>query len=514
MKLALSDEMNKIDEYIMNDIGIPGAVLMENAGGIVAQQICDDFDNLKNVLIISGVGNNGGDGFVIARRLHEKGVNVKVIVVGQPKEMQSDAQLYFQIIKTLGLPIYNINDAGAVSQLEKIIPVQDVVVDALFGTGLSKPIEGFYAMIVEVVNRLSKYIFAVDVPSGVDSNSGQILGVAIKANKTISFIYPKIGNIMYPAADCCGELLVKSIGVGTDFIPTETMKYNVITDDLARKLIPPRPKDSHKGTYGTACVIAGSSGMTGAAILTCKAALRCGLGLLKLYIPESLRHLITMSIPEAVIVPIEEMRRGVVSLSQIDYIVSNVGESSVVAVGPGCGVSGEMSEMIRRLITELDNPLIIDADGLNALAKNVDWLNEKKSQIILTPHPGEMARLLDTTIEEVMLNPIDTATSFAKKYGVIVVLKSSRTVIANPSGEVYVNVNGNTGMATGGTGDVLTGIITGFIAQGLSLYHAAILGVYIHGSAGDEMSVSKGEFGLVATDLVEGMPYAFRKLGV
>ncbi len=513
MKLALSSEMNKIDEYIVNEIGISASVLMENAGRVVAHHIYNGHDNLKNVLILSGIGNNGGDGFVVARHLCEKGVDVKVVAVGQPKEMNECAKLSFQIIKNLGIPIYHINDGGGVALLEKLIPIQDMVVDAIFGTGLSKPIEGFYEMVVDAVNRLSDYTVAVDVPSGIDSDSGQIFGSAIRADKTISFIFPKVGNIMYPAADCCGELIVETIGISTKFIPTDNMKHNVITENVARDLIPPRPKDSHKGIYGTACVIAGSSGMTGAAILTCKAALRCGLGLLKLYIPESLRHLITTSIPETVIVPIEEMRKGVISLSQIDSIIGSVAESSVVAIGPGCGVSGEMNEMLRRLITELEVPLIIDADGLNALAKNVELLNDKKSQILITPHAGEMARLLSTTIDEVMLNPIDTAISFAKKYGVIVVLKNSRTVIANPSGEVYVNVNGNTGMATGGTGDVLTGIITGFVAQGLSLYHAAILGVYIHGSAGDVMSESKGEFGLVATDLVEGMPSAFRKLG-
>ncbi len=512
MKLALNHEMESIDKYIIEQMGIPSIVLMENAGRIVADEIQSDFCHLKKVLIICGMGNNGGDGFVIARYLYESGINVHVITIGQTKNMRDDAVINFEIIKKMDIPIHHINDISGVSKLEKILPLQDVVVDALFGTGLSRVVEGFFEKVILAVNNLSSFVYSVDIPSGVDSNSGKIMGISIQADKTITYIYPKIGNIMYPAADKCGELVVKNIGLSTEFIPSGDMKHNLITEELACELLPHRPKNSHKGTYGTACVIAGSMGMTGAAILTSKAALRCGIGLLKLYIPESLHHLITTSIPEAVIVPLVEMRRGVIAITQMDVIMQGINGAKVVAIGPGCGVSGEMLELLRRLIKELEKPIVIDADGLNVLAKNVDILLDSNSDIVITPHPGEMARLLDVTIDEVIEKPIEIASEFAKKYGVVVVLKGARTVVADKSGTIYVNVTGNTGMATGGTGDVLTGIITGFIAQGLYVTDAAVLAVYIHGLAGDKIMESKGEYGLLASDVVEGLPYAFRQL--
>lgn len=512
MKLALNNEMREIDRVTIEKFGIPGVVLMENAGNAVVDEIKNLDRKVESVLILCGTGNNGGDGFVIARHLHNADIKIRMFIVGQPKDISGDAELNLQILRKLDIQIDNVNDQGGLMKLEKLIPVHDVVVDAIFGTGLVNEVQGIQAGVIDVVNRLSQFTVSVDIPSGVNGDTGKIMGSAVRAHKTVTFALPKVGNILYPGADYNGELVIRQIGLPNRAISEVAPKHHIVTKERILKLLPERPRNSHKGTYGKANVIAGSSGMTGAAILTCKAALRSGLGLLKLYIPESLNLLITTSVPEVVTIPLNEMRRGVININQITKIIDEASEVDVVAIGPGCGTSSEMSELVRQMIDAVECPLVIDADGLNVLAKNVSWLNNKKSEIILTPHPGEMARLTGLSIDEVTDNPIDVARDFAAEYGVLMVLKGSRTIIATPQGEVFVNITGNSGMATAGSGDVLTGIITGFIAQGMTPREAVILSVYIHGRAGDIMAGRKGEFGLLAGDIVSGLTHTLIEL--
>lgn len=512
MKLALNSEMREIDRVTIEKYGIPGIVLMENAGRAVVDEIKRLDRPVKSVLILCGTGNNGGDGFVIARHLQNNDIKIRLFIVGQPKDISGDAALNLQVLRKLDTQIDNVNDQGGLMKLEKLIPIHDVVVDAMFGTGLSSEVQGIHAGVIDVVNRLSRYTISVDVPSGVSGDTGKVMGSAVKAHKTITFALPKLGNIMYPGAGYNGDLVIRKIGLPNKAINETGLKHNMITKKQIMGLLPERPKNSHKGTYGKANVIAGSSGMTGAAILTCKAALRSGLGLLKLYIPESLNLLITTSVPEVVTIPLNEMRRGVININQITKIIDQTQDVDVVAVGPGCGTASEMSELVRQMIEAVECTMVIDADGLNVLAKNVSWLNTKKSDMILTPHPGEMARLTGLTVEKVTENPIEVARNFATEFGVILVLKGSRTIIATPQGEIYVNQTGNSGMATAGSGDVLTGIITGFVAQGMTPLDAVILSVYIHGRAGDIMAGRKGEFGLLAGDIVSGLTHTLMEL--
>lgn len=512
MKLALNNEMREIDRVTIEKYGIPGIVLMENAGRAVVDEMNNLEKPVNKVLILCGTGNNGGDGFVIARHLHNAGVKIRLFIVGQPKDITGDASLNLQVLRKLDIQIDNVNDQGGLIKLEKLIPVQDVVVDAIFGTGLSKDVQGIHAGVIDVVNRLSACTVSVDVPSGISGDTGRVMGRAVKAHKTVTFALPKLGNIMYPGADYNGELVVRQIGLPQKAMNEVDMKHHIITEERIVKLLPERPQNSHKGTYGKAHVIAGSSGMTGAAILTCKAALRSGLGLLKLYIPESLNLLITTSVPEVVTIPLNEMRRGVININQITKIIKESAEADVVAIGPGCGMSSEMSELVRQMLDEVQCPMVIDADGLNVLAKNVSWLDHKKAEIVLTPHPGEMARLTGLTVEEISDNPIDISREFAQKHGVILILKGSRTIIAMPQGDVFVNLTGNSGMATAGSGDVLTGIITGFIAQGMKPSDAVLLSVHIHGRSGDIMAGRKGEFGLLAGDIVSGLTHTLMEL--
>lgn len=512
MLLANSLQMRTIDEKAMDEIGMPGIVLMENAGKVVFDEIMKMKSEFDRVIILCGPGNNGGDGFVIARHLHNVKIPVRVFIVGKSSHIEGDALSNLNILKKLSIQIDEIFDGGGFIKLEKSIRQGALVVDAIFGTGLTKNVHGIFGEVIDLVNEMADKILSVDIPSGIDADTGKIMGTAVEAHKTVALVIPKIGNIMYPGSDFNGELIVKGIGVPDLVIENTKIKYNIITDEVIERMIPHRKRNTNKGDYGKGNIIAGSTGLTGAAILACKAALKSGMGLLKLYIPESLNVIITTAVPETVTVPLVEVRKGVIGINNFNKVIEESNKSDVLAIGPGCGLNAEVGELLKRIIFEVHKPLVIDADGLNALAKNVQWLENKKSDVIITPHPGEMSRLCGKSVEEVNDHPIETALEFSREWGIITVLKGSRTVIATPTGEVYINVNGNPGMATAGSGDVLTGVITSFIAQGFQALDAAVFGVYIHGMAGDIMAESRGEHGLLAGDIVEGITRALKVL--
>lgn len=512
MLLANSEQMRLIDQKAMEEIGMPGIVLMENAGKVVFDEILKMKERFDRVIILAGPGNNGGDGFVIARHLHNVKIPVRVFIVGKANHVEGDALSNLNILKKLSIPIDEVFDGGGFVKLEKSIRQGALLVDAIFGTGLTKQVHGIFSEVIDLVNEMADYVLSVDIPSGIDADTGKIMGTAIRADKTIALVIPKIGNIMYPGSDYNGELLVKGIGVPDLVIDSTRVQYNIITDEVIERMIPHRKRNTNKGDYGKGNIIAGSTGLTGAAILACRAALKSGMGLLKLYIPESLNVIITTAVPETVTVPLVEVRKGVIGINNFNKVIEESNKSDVLAIGPGCGLNAEVGELLKRIIFEVHKPLVIDADGLNALAKNVHWLENKKQDIIITPHPGEMSRLCGQSVEEVNDHPIQTALQFSRDWGVITVLKGTRTVIATPTGEVFININGNPGMATAGSGDVLTGVITSFIAQGFKPIDAAVFGVYIHGMAGDIMAESRGEHGLLAGDIVEGITRALKVL--
>lgn len=512
MLLANSTQMQLIDKKSMENIGMPSIVLMENAGKVVFDEILKLRDRFDRVIILSGPGNNGGDGFVIARHLHNIKIPVRVFIIGKATHVEGDALANLNILKKLSIQIDEVFDGGGFVKLEKSIRQGALVVDAIFGTGLTKMVHGIFSEVIDLVNEMSDYIISVDIPSGIDSDTGKVMGTAINANKTVSLVIPKIGNVMYPGSDYNGELLIRGIGVPDIVIEDTKIQYNIITDEVVERMIPHRKRNTNKGDYGKGNIIAGSTGLTGAAILACKSALRSGMGLLKLYIPESLNIIITTAVPETVTVPLVEVRKGVIGINNFNKVIDDSNKADVLAIGPGCGLNAEVGELLKRIIFEVHKPLVIDADGLNALAKNVHWLENKKSDIIITPHPGEMSRLCGLSVEEINDHPIEVAVNFSREWGIITVLKGSRTVIATPSGEVFININGNPGMATAGSGDILTGVITSFIAQGFKPIDAAVFGVYIHGMAGDIMAESRGEHGLLAGDIVEGITKALKIL--
>ncbi len=510
MKLVSTQEMRAMYDLSSTKYGVPTIVLMENSGKNVVDEILELDMDFKSATVLCGTGHDGGVGFVIARHLQNFGYKVVVFVVGNPKNLSGDSRINFDIIRNLDIQIENISDQNGVVKLEKMILKTGFVVDSIYGMDESREINSVLESVINVVNENAKYVIASDIPTGIDGDSGWIDNVAIKANRTVALGLPKHGNILFPGATYNGDVIVKGICIPKKAVDDMKIKNSIILNDFAKSLMPNREKDSHKGDYGKANVIAGSSGLTGAAILTCRAALRSGLGLLKLYIPESLNILITTSVPEAVTVPLQEMRKGVIGINHIHRIIEDANQVNVLAIGPGCGNTSELSETIRRVLLEVEKPIVIDADGLNALAKNVMWLSDKKGTVVLTPHPGEMSRLSNYTTEEINLSPVEISREFAMKWNVVLVLKGSRTVVALPSGEVYININGNPGMATAGSGDVLTGIITGLIGQGVEPEDAAILGVYLHGLSGDHMAEIEGEHGLLAGDLVSGLTHALR----
>jgi len=507
MKVVLNEEMRKIDKQTIEKCGIPGIILMENAGLSVIEEILKEFDTDSKFTIICGRGNNGGDGFVIARHLYARGYDINVFVTGDPQNISGDALVNFNIIKKININIQIINCEEDIINLKESLIHNPITVDALFGTGLCSEVTGIGREVINLINQYSQYVISVDIPSGICGDDGRVCGVAVRADKTVTFGLPKCGNIIYPGADYCGKLILKDIGIPNEIIDMMDLKHNIINRKLIESNLPIRKRDGHKGNFGKAHAIAGSLGMTGAAILTCKSALRSGLGLLKLYIAESLNFIIKANIPEAVTVPLQEMRKGVIGINHIDKIIEGSRSADVLTIGPGCGDTSELSEMLKRVLKELEVPIILDADGLNVLSRNIEWLRGKKSEVVITPHMGEMSRLTGLTIEEIKKDTIKIAKDFAHEWKVITVLKGASTIIADPSGEIYININGNPGMATAGSGDVLTGIITGLVAQGIKPLEAAITSVYIHGLTGDRVAERKGEYGLIASDMVEELPY-------
>lgn len=512
MRIATEKDIRIIDQMATEKYAMPSYLLMEGAGLALANVVKEHLDGMKRVIVIVGMGNNGGDGIVCARHLHNAGFDVSVYLIGNIKKLSEDAVRHYEMLKPLEIVTESINDNSGIKKMGKRIRPGDLVVDCLFGIGIQREIEGVYQLVVEEINASNGYVIACDIPSGIKADDAIVMGCAVKADETVAMCLPKIGNIMYPGAAYNGILKVADIGIPRELINEVPMTLSVISEDIIRNIIPKREKNTHKGSYGKAVLIAGTYGMTGAAILASTATLRSGVGLLRLIIPESLYTVITSSVPEAVIIPISETRRGVFAINQIEKIIKNCENADVVAIGPGCGQSSEISEVLRQLFTEVEIPIVIDADGLNTLSKNIDLINNATKDIVMTPHPGEMSRLTGLTIEQINMRPIEIAIEYAKKWHVTIVLKGAKTVVATKTGAAYVNHNGNPGMATAGSGDVLTGIITALIAQGVSPEKAAIAGVYLHGSAGDFMAEVKGEYGLIAGDIVEGLTKAFMKV--
>ena len=514
MNILNGEQMRNLDRIAIEEYGIPGIILMENAGICVMEEIIKILNesNNKEVLIICGKGNNGGDGFVVARHLHRMKIPTKVCIIGEPSLIKGDSKINLEIIKRLHMDIFLIKGDHDLQKLHRSLDECTLVVDGLFGTGLHREIEGIAKKVIDFMNQSKKIILSIDIPSGISADNGRVMGIAVKAHKTVAFQLPKIGNINHPGADYGGDLIIKDIGIPDVAIMEMKTSLSLITKEDVEKILPPRQNDTHKGTYGKAYLIAGSIGMTGAAILTSEAVLRSGAGLLKVAIPQSLNGIMETRLTEAITIPLPELKKGVVGLSDIEKIITTMKEMDVIALGPGSGQNRELEEVVRNIIERTVTPMVIDADGLNALAHRPELLMQFRSSVVITPHVGEMARLTNLEKSYIHDNRIEVAKEYASKWKVIIVLKGAVTVVAGPEGQTFINITGNPGMATPGSGDVLTGIITGFIAQGIEPLKAAIAAVYIHGAAGDRAAAKMGQYGMIAGDIVKELPLSIKEL--
>jgi hydroxyethylthiazole kinase-like uncharacterized protein yjeF len=509
MKVATVAEMRRIDLAAIEEYGIPSIVLMENAGVEVVRQMENILGNLHNkkISVFAGTGNNGGDGFVVARHLYNQGAKVKVFLIGSKTSVLGDALTNLQIITHMGIDILEVENQHDWDKVKIAMTFTDCLVDALLGTGFTGKLRDNMTQVVESINKMNKIIVAIDIPTGVDADTGQIQSVAVKANHTITLALAKQGLLLYPGASYVGELSVADIGIPRLLLSDLSIQQNLITSTDAGELFSKRQPDVHKGSCGKVLVVAGSRGLTGAASLAANAAMRTGAGLVTLGIAESLHDIMEAKLTEVMTIPLAEGAAGFVGEDAYTNITTLSLQSDIVAIGPGLGRHEETLSLVRQVIKNVERPLVIDADALYALIGHTSILLEAKSMPILTPHPGEMARLVGLTADEVNQDRIYIARQAAIEWGSIIILKGARTVVAFPDGEVYINSSGNAGMATGGAGDVLTGVIAGLIGQGLSSHEAALAGVYIHGLAGDIVARS-GMIGMIASDIIKALPAA------
>lgn len=514
MRVLSAEQMRQLDRRTIEEVGIPGVVLMENAGRGAACRLLERYRELfpGPVLVLAGKGNNGGDGYVIARCLQQEGWQVQTLVLAQAGSVTGDARLNLDILLRLAGSVHFVPGEASLSSFFEICPAYALLVDALFGTGLTSEVHGHYAQAIDWINAQDAPVVAVDIPSGLDATSGRILGRCVKASLTLTFAQPKIGHLVYPGACCVGDLETIDIGIPSFLLESSAPEQYWVDADEARKLLPQRPVDGHKGTFGHLLVIAGSPGKSGAAAMTADAAVRTGCGLVTLGCPACIHDILEIKLTEPMTVALPHIE-GALSLQALEAVLALCQNKQALALGPGLGQAAETQALVRRLLRESSLPMVVDADGLNALAGHLEVLRERSTiGTVLTPHPGEMARLAACSVDAVQSDRVGVARAFAQQYGSVLVLKGARTITAAPDGRIYINASGHQGMASGGMGDILTGIIGALLAQGLPPSEAAALGVYLHGRAADRLVAQMGLSGLAATDLLREIPAARHEL--
>ncbi|MDO9464948.1 MAG: NAD(P)H-hydrate dehydratase [bacterium] len=520
MKVASFDQMREIDRIAMEKYGINGLDLMENAGCAVSKNAEQMLAEIKNtrVLVVCGKGNNGGDGFVAVRHLLNskcvKDIDVKIAFLGNIKDIKGDAKTNFDITKEMGADIFEIVELKQLQKVKHVFSHAGLVIDAIFGIGLKGAVRGVMFEVIRFINMLkSNKVLSVDLPSGLYEGFDEKKDVCIQADRTVTFGLPKKELLIYPGIGFTGKLITQDIGLPKKLLTDPKLKLNLMTHSELSFLIPKRSINSHKGTFGHVFIIAGSRGLTGAAALASLGALYSGTGLVTLGIPESLNSTMEMKLTEVMTKPLAETTDGSLSKKARKEILDFSSKVDAVAIGPGISRNSETSSLIRELIESLEKPVVIDADGINALAGHVSMLKKRKYPTILTPHPGEMAGLIERHVSEVTSDRINIAEKFAITYKTITLLKGAGTIIADERGNVYINPTGNPALAIGGMGDVLTGLISGLIAQGLSGLDGAKLGAYLHGLAADMWKdENKLDRCLTATELVNYIPKAFARI--
>jgi hydroxyethylthiazole kinase-like uncharacterized protein yjeF len=508
MRIVSAEEMRAIDRSTSERFGVSSLTLMENAGVAVADHVLAQHAAAGRIVVFCGKGNNGGDGFVAARRLHQRGKKVQVILLADPGELRGDAAAMFGKLPSPAIAVHSSEELKG-ERLQLSLH-GDLYLDAVLGTGFKAPVSGLYAEAIAIMNASQVPVIAVDIPSGADADAvGPQTGTIARADAIITFTAPRPAHVF--SLLTAGPTFVAEIGSPPEAI-ISTLQLNVITARDIAPLVEPRPAESNKGNYGHALVIGGSLGKAGAGAMAGMAVLRAGAGLSTVATPKSVLGTVSGFHPELMTEPLPETDSGTISTSARDRIEELAKGKTVLAIGPGVSRDSQTAEMVRGLVARLRLPMVVDADGLNAFEGRTGELNGKGRTLVITPHPGEMARLAGCSIADVQKDRLGTARKFAREHELIVVLKGHRTLVVQPDGEAWVNTTGNPGMATGGTGDILTGMVAGMIAQHSTEAFAAVLAaVHLHGLAGDVMRERVGEHSLVATDLLKGLPEAFRR---
>ncbi len=514
MKILTSAEMREIDRTAIEELGIPGVVLMENAGLRIARALKARFPSIsgERIVIAAGKGNNGGDGFVVARHLFNSGARPEVILLAARDEVKGDAAVNLAVALKMGIPVIEVRDITAWRKARIAVAHASIVVDALFGTGLERPLEGLYAAAVEDINKSAAFTLAVDIPSGLSADRFEIIGPSVEADLTIALAAPKIAHIFPPAAERVGELVIAPIGIPPALLEKPSLKLELVEEAAVLPYFARRKKDTHKGSYGHLLIFAGSVGKSGASALAGRAGLRMGAGLVTVATAAGVLPSIARTMAELMTEPLAETPARTIAAAALPRAVALLKGKNAVLVGPGLSTNASTAEFVLGLLPKIKVPCVIDADGLNIIASNLEVLARLEAPAVLTPHPGEFARLAGRTNDEVIRHRLELAPEFAAKHRVIVVLKGYRTLIAAPDGRVFVNPTGNPGMATGGTGDVLGGMIASQIAQKHDVLGAVISAVFAHGLAGDVAAERLGERSLIAGDIIRFLPPALKAL--
>jgi len=543
MKIVTTADMREIDRVTSERFGVPSRALMENAGAAVAEFALLQHPSAKSFGVICGKGNNGGDGFVVARKLHEAGKQVMVLLLADPADLRGDAAENYKNLASLlkstplrnkrkksaaparsrssATPAFAIFKGGKETGVELVFKC-DVLVDAILGSGFRPPVSGMYAQAIAKINATTTPVIAVDIPSGADSDvMGGQTGSVARADAIVTFTAPRPAHVFGNLTS--GPTVIASIGSPDEAIHS-SLNLNLITPQDIASLVDPRPRDSNKGMYGHVLVVGGSLGKAGAAAMAGFSALRAGAGLVTVATANSVLPTVASFHPELMTEPLEETQAGAISLKALPTAERLAEHKTVLAIGPGISRNEETAEVVRKVVSESVVPMVLDADGLNAFEGRAEDFNrkdrkggakgaEKSPTLVLTPHPGEMARLTGLSTQDIQRDRVNIARSFAHDHGLILVLKGDRTIVASPDGQAWVNPTGNPGMATGGTGDILTGMVAGILAQNPHrAFESVLAAVFLHGLAGDIACERLGDHSLVATDLIEALPDAFRQL--
>lgn len=511
MKVVTGSQMAEIDKKTIQEYGVLSLILMENAARAVCRTLIEQTGNLRPpVAVLCSSGNNGGDGFCAARILKTWGFPVNLVHVGRSQTLKPDAEKNYKLARKYGLDVIQVREERELDKLVEAVDRSQWVIDALFGTGLSSPVRGIAAAALKKVSPMGKKCIAIDLPSGINSDTGEVLGDVIPADYTVTFGLPKWGHFIFPGAEFVGKLVVADIGFPSELINDPALKAELIPPEMVRQAVSPLPANSHKTTRGKLGVVGGSRNLLGAAIMTAQAALRTGSGYVQLYLPNFLEPTAKAAAPELVTRGLPDMNGGYLCSEATDMILQLLEKETAIAFGPGIGTLPFTRGFVLDFLEENKLPMVIDADGLNNLAKEENFTRNPEVPWILTPHPGEAARLLKTSTSEILKDPLGSLGEMVEKYQAVVLLKGANTLIMNTDGRIYINTTGNPVLSVIGTGDLLTGIIGSLLARGVEPFEAAAAGAYIHGLTGDLAAKLLAPEGITPPDMLTLIPEALQ----